>query len=64
MICLEVAIASDRTYQKVQNLPSIEILSASFSDWSCCLGLQNTPTASLQRGKTTPTSVLIMTLNN
>ena len=28
------------------------------------LGLRNTPTAPLQRGKTTPTSVLDMTLNN
>ena len=28
------------------------------------LGLKNTPTASLQRGKTPPTSVLDMTLNN
>ena len=28
----------------------------------CQLGLQNTQTASLQRGKTSPTSVLIMTL--
>ena len=28
------------------------------------LGLENTPTASLQRGKAPPTSVLDMTLNN
>ena len=28
------------------------------------LGLQNTPTASLQRGKTFPTNVLDMTPNN
>ena len=26
--------------------------------------VQNTPTASLQKGKTLPTSVLVMTLNN
>ena len=30
--------------------------------WPCRLGLQNTPTASLQRGKTPPTSVLDMTI--
>ena len=32
--------------------------------WPNRLGLQNTPTASLQRGNTPPTSVLHMTLNN
>ena len=32
--------------------------------WPSRLGLQNTPTSSLQKGKTTPTSVLDMTLNN
>ena len=32
--------------------------------WSSRVGLQNTPTASLQRGKTLPTSVLDMILNN
>ena len=32
--------------------------------WSCRLGLQNTPTASLQRDKTRPTSVLDMALNS
>ena len=31
---------------------------------SCISGLQNTPTASLQRGKTSPTSIRDMTLNN
>ena len=32
--------------------------------WLSRLGLQNTPTASLQRDKTSPMSVLDMTLNN
>ena len=32
--------------------------------WPSRLGLQNTPTASPQRGKTPPTNVLDMTRNN
>ena len=32
--------------------------------WPIRLGLQNTPTESLQSGKTPPTSALDMTLNN
>ena len=32
--------------------------------WSCRLRLKNTPTAHLHGGKTLPTSVLYMTLNN
>ena len=32
--------------------------------WLGCLGLENTPTASLQRGKTSSMRVLDMTLNN
>ena len=43
--------------QKVSLGPTCQILPSR-------LELQNTPTASLQRGKTPPTSVLIMTLNN
>ena len=33
-------------------------------NWPSWLELQNTPTASMQRGKTSPTSVQVMTLNN
>ena len=36
----------------------------SSSDWPSQLGHKSTPTASLLRGKTPPTSVLYMTLNN
>ena len=32
--------------------------------WPSRMGLQNTPAASLQRGKIPPKSVQIMTLNN
>ena len=33
-------------------------------NWPTWVGLQNTPTASLQRSKTPPMSILDMTLNN
>ena len=36
----------------------------SLNEWPCRLGFYNTPTASLERSKTLPTSVLDMALKN
>ena len=57
---------------KINNIKKIEIYKRSLvvvesdlgNTWPSRLGLYNTPTATLQRGKTPPTSVLGMTLNN
>ena len=52
-------VASSTRKKDTQNFAQIACDRHSFH-----MGLQNTPTQSLQRGKTPPTSVLDMTLNN
>ena len=50
-------------WKGIPHSPDLQNNSLTIKCWSTELGLQNTPTASLQRGKTPLTVVLDMTLN-
>ena len=61
-VCSTFAMSVRHTSTVSANDPLLNLHSQ--SQWPSQLGLQNTLTASLQRGKLPPTNVLDMTLNN